>query len=98
MIKQFHANKARLQRHQRIRNHLEGSSVRPRLSVFRSGGHIYAQIIDDATGRTLVAASSLDEGLRDFKPAVTVPVVQKKAEPAEVPVAVAASAAASKGK
>jgi ribosomal protein L18 len=98
MIKQFHANKARLQRHQRIRNRLEGSSVRPRLSVFRSGGHIYAQVIDDATGRTLVAASSLDESLHDFKPASTTPVVQKKAEPVEAPVAVVASATPAKGK
>ena len=98
MIKQFHANRARLQRHQRIRNHLEGSPVRPRLSVFRSGSQIYAQVIDDTTGRTLVAASSLDESLRDFKPAVTTPVVQKKTELAETPVAVAASAAPAKGK
>jgi ribosomal protein L18 len=98
MIKQFHANKARLQRHQRIRNRLEGSPVRPRLSVFRSGSQIYAQVIDDTTGRTLVAASSLDESLRDFKPAITAPVVQKKAEPAETPVEVAASAAPARGK
>jgi len=98
MIKQFHANKARLQRHHRIRNRLEGSRVRPRLNVFRSGSQIYAQVIDDTTGRTLVAASSLDESLRDFEPAVTSPIVQKKAEPAETPVAVAASAAPAKGK
>src|SRR5437763_7650752 len=71
MIKQFNANQARLQRHQRMRNHLEGSQMRPRLDVFRSGQHIYAQIIDDTTGRTLVAASSLDESLRDFKPTVS---------------------------
>src|SRR5947209_1429317 len=67
MIKRFNANQARLRRHQRMRRHLEGSQMRPRLSVFRSGQHIYAQIIDDTTGRTLVAASSLDESLRDFK-------------------------------
>src|SRR5207248_5532087 len=70
MIKQFHANKARLRRHQRIRRHLAGSQMRPRLSIFRSGQHIYAQIIGDASGRTVVAASSLDESLRDFKPAI----------------------------
>ena len=69
MIKKFHANKARLRRHQRIRRHLEGNTGRPRLNIFRSGQHIYAQIIDDTTGLTLVAASSLDETLRDFKPA-----------------------------
>jgi ribosomal protein L18 len=69
MIKQFNANKARLKRHLRMRNHLEGTQERPRLSVFRSGHHIYAQIIDDTTGKTLVSASSLEEALRDFKPA-----------------------------
>src|SRR5579883_1463485 len=71
MIKQFHANEARLRRHQRIRSHLIGSEARPRLNVFRSGQHIYAQIIDDTTGRTLAAASSLDESLRNFKPAAS---------------------------
>ncbi len=69
MIKRFHANQARLRRHQRMRNHLVGSQTRPRLNVFRSGQHIYAQVIDDTTGRTLVAASSLEESLRSFKPA-----------------------------
>ena len=54
-----------------MRNHLEGSQERPRLNVYRSGQHIYAQIVDDTTGKTLAAASSLDETLRDFKPAVT---------------------------
>src|SRR5579863_2902705 len=72
MIKQFHGNKARLRRHQRMRRYLEGTLARPRLSVYRSGSHIYAQIIDDTTGKTLVAASSLDESLRDFKPAPAV--------------------------
>jgi len=75
MIKRFNANQARLRRHQRMRNHLEGSQRRPRLNVYRSGQHIYAQIIDDTTGKTVVAASSLDESLRDFKP--TVPVQEK---------------------
>ncbi|HTI13915.1 MAG TPA: 50S ribosomal protein L18 [Dictyobacter sp.] len=68
MLKRFEANKARLRRHQRIRRHLTGTSVRPRLNVFRSGHHIYAQIIDDSNGRTLVAASTLDESLRNFTP------------------------------
>lgn len=68
MIKQFNANKARLKRHMRLRNHLAGTRERPRLSVFRSGCHIYAQVIDDANGNTLAAASSLDEALKDFKP------------------------------
>lgn len=68
MIKQFNANKARLKRHLRLRNRLEGNQARPRLSVFRSGNQIYAQLIDDTTGRTLVSASSLDASLKDFKP------------------------------
>ncbi len=68
MIKRFNANKARLRRHRRLRRHLAGTQVRPRLNVFRSGQHIYAQIIDDISGRTLVSASSLDESLRGFKP------------------------------
>ncbi len=101
MIKRFHANQARLQRHQRMRNHLAGSSTRPRLNIFRSGNHIYAQIIDDTTGITLVAASSLDESLKDFKPAAPATSTLEKARKAQVeePVEVAAEAApAAKGK
>ena len=71
MIKQEYANQARLRRHQRIRRRISGSQARPRLNVFRSGHHIYAQIIDDTTGQTLVAASSLETALRDFKPAAS---------------------------
>jgi ribosomal protein L18 len=67
MIKQFNANHARLERHRRMRNRLEGSMERPRLSVFRSGHHIYAQVIDDTSGRTLASASSLEEALRNFQ-------------------------------
>jgi ribosomal protein L18 len=69
MIKQFNANKARLKRHMRLRNRVEGTPTRPRLSVFRSGNQIYAQVIDDVAGLTLAAASSLDATLKDFKPA-----------------------------
>src|SRR5579885_28875 len=69
MIKQYNANKARLKRHLRMRNRIHGSPERPRLSVFRSGSQIYAQVIDDTTGRTLAAASSLEEALKNFKPA-----------------------------
>ncbi len=69
MIKKFHANEQRLRRHQRSRNRLKGVPSRPRLNVFRSGNHIYAQLIDDTTGRTLAAASSLDASLRSSKPA-----------------------------
>jgi large subunit ribosomal protein L18 len=50
----------------RTRHHIAlADSGRPRLTVFRSSKHIYAQVIDDAAGRTLAAASSLDKGLRD---------------------------------
>lgn len=50
----------RNRRHARVRSVVSGSEVRPRLSVFRSGKHIYAQLIDDKTGRTLASASSKD--------------------------------------
>ena len=50
--------------HDRIRKKLRGRPARPRLAVFRSQGHIYAQLIDDDAGRTLCAASSLDKELR----------------------------------
>ena len=54
----------RVRRQQRLRFTIRGTSERPRLSVFRSTKHIYAQVIDDSTGRTLAAASSLDKELR----------------------------------
>ncbi|MFI5331498.1 MAG: 50S ribosomal protein L18 [Desulfobaccales bacterium] len=56
---------ARLKRRQRIRRKISGSAARPRLSVFRSTRHIYAQIIDDGKGQTLVAASTLSGELKD---------------------------------
>jgi large subunit ribosomal protein L18 len=52
----------RLRIHTRIRRKVRGSGSRPRLAVFRSLKHIYAQVIDDAQGRTLVAASSVEKG------------------------------------
>jgi large subunit ribosomal protein L18 len=58
---------ARRRRHLRIRKRLSGTTARPRLSVFRSLTQIYAQVIDDTTGRTLAAASSLDAALRSAK-------------------------------
>jgi large subunit ribosomal protein L18 len=54
----------RRRRRFRVRKRIEGSSDRPRLSVFRSGGHIYAQLIDDSQGRTIASASSRDKQLR----------------------------------
>jgi large subunit ribosomal protein L18 len=53
----------RRKRHERLRLRINGSAERPRLSVFRSAKYIYAQVIDDATGRTLAAASSRESGI-----------------------------------
>jgi large subunit ribosomal protein L18 len=58
---------ARRKRHQRIRLHLAGTQDRPRLAVFRSLNHIYAQVIDDASGKTLAAASTVEKDLRGSK-------------------------------
>ncbi|OEU61548.1 MAG: 50S ribosomal protein L18 [Desulfobacterales bacterium S5133MH16] len=57
--------KARLKRKKRIRKHLVGTQQRPRLNVFRSSKHIYAQVIDDKDGHTLVAASSLEKIVKE---------------------------------
>lgn len=56
---------ARLKRKKRIRKKLSGTPERPRLSVFRSAKHIYAQVIDDISGTTIVSASSLEEAVRN---------------------------------
>lgn len=64
MLLKADKNKIRQKRHLRVRQHLAGTAERPRLNVFRSLAHIYAQIIDDEKGVTLTAASSLD---KDFK-------------------------------
>jgi large subunit ribosomal protein L18 len=55
---------ARVRRHQRVRKMVQGTPERPRLSVFRSVAEIYAQVIDDEAGNTLVSASSIDHDLR----------------------------------
>ena len=54
----------REKKHRRMRNHLSGAAERPRLAVFRSNNHMYAQIIDDTVGNTLVAASTLDKDVK----------------------------------
>ena len=58
---------ARRKRHQRIRLHMAGTVERPRLAVFRSLNHIYAQVIDDASGKTLASASTVEKELRGAK-------------------------------
>ena len=72
MVNKPDSNKARLIRHRRVRGKISGTAARPRLSVFRSAKHIYAQIIDDVNGVTIVSASSMDkefEGLGSNKEA-----------------------------
>lgn len=61
MIKKISKNKTRMVRHLRIRQNLSGTTERPRLNVYRSNSHIYAQIIDDVNQVTLVSASTLDK-------------------------------------
>ena len=58
MVKKFDSNAQRLKRHRRVRAKISGTAERPRLAVFRSSKNIYAQLIDDAAGTTLVAAAS----------------------------------------
>ena len=66
MIKKKSSNVARIKRHQRVRKNISGTAERPRLSVYRSLNHIYAQIIDDTKGNTLVSASSLDKDFEGY--------------------------------
>lgn len=54
----------RVKKHRRMRNHLNGTATRPRLAVFRSNQHMYAQIIDDTVGNTLVSASTLEKEIK----------------------------------
>ena len=56
---------ARVRRHRRVRKRVVGTAARPRLCVFRSNKHIYAQVIDDTTGLTLASASTVEAGLRE---------------------------------
>jgi large subunit ribosomal protein L18 len=80
MIKRLDSRGLRERRHRRIRARLSGTTERPRIAVFRSTIHIYAQIIDDTTGRTLVQASSLDKDVASVEPAL--PKVVAAAAPA----------------
>ena len=62
MIKKADTKKARAKRHARVRSKISGTPERPRLNVFRSAKHIYAQVIDDVNGVTLCSASSMEKG------------------------------------
>lgn len=64
MINKINKNDVRAKRHQRIRNKISGTSLRPRLSVYRSTSEIYAQLIDDEKGVTLVSSSTLDKEVK----------------------------------
>lgn len=83
--------KGRLRRHLRVRSKISGTADRPRLNVFRSVAEIYAQIIDDNVGRTLVSASSVDKELRTKVQGL------KKAEQAKVVGMAVAERAKTKG-
>lgn len=65
MINKANKNEVRITRAKRIRKHLSGTPERPRLSVFKSAGHIYAQVIDDVKRVTLASASSNDKDLKE---------------------------------
>ncbi len=64
MVKKESKSKIRVKKHKRIRNRFSGTAQRPRLAVFRSNNHMYAQIIDDTVGKTLVAASTLEKDVK----------------------------------
>ena len=66
MVKKPDKNTARLKRHARVRKKISGTAARPRLNVFRSAKHIYAQLIDDVAGVTLASASSMEKGFEGF--------------------------------
>lgn len=67
MIKKFNSNAARLKRHARVRKKVFGTTERPRLNVYRSLKNIYVQLIDDTEGKTIVAASTLDNELKNLE-------------------------------
>ena len=64
MVSKESRTKVRLNKHRRIRNRFSGTAERPRLAVFRSNNHMYAQIIDDTVGNTLVSASTLQKEVK----------------------------------
>ena len=64
MVSKKSRTEVREKKHSRMRNHLAGTAERPRLAVFRSNNHMYAQIIDDTVGNTLVAASTAEKAIK----------------------------------
>ena len=64
MVSKVSRTKVRQEKHRRLRRHINGTAERPRLSVFRSNNHMYAQIIDDTVGKTLVSASTLQKDVK----------------------------------
>ena len=64
MINKVSRAQVRQKKHRRMRNHIVGTAARPRLAVFRSNSHMYAQIIDDTVGHTLVSASTLQKDVK----------------------------------
>ena len=64
MVSKESKSKIRVQKHLRVRNRFSGTAERPRLAVFRSNIHMYAQIIDDTVGNTLVAATTLEKAVK----------------------------------
>lgn len=64
MVSKESRSKVRLNKHRKLRNRFAGTAVRPRLAVFRSNNHMYAQIIDDTVGNTLVSASTLEKEVK----------------------------------
>ncbi|MCI5588467.1 MAG: 50S ribosomal protein L18 [Lachnospiraceae bacterium] len=64
MIKKQSRKDVRVKKHMKVRNRLSGTAERPRLAVFRSNNHMYAQIIDDTVGNTLVSASTLQKDVK----------------------------------
>ena len=64
MVSKKSRSEVRVNKHRKLRNHISGTAERPRLAVFRSNNHMYAQIIDDTVGNTLVAASTLDKDVK----------------------------------
>lgn len=66
MVKKINRKATRAKRQTRVRSKVKGTADRPRLNVFRSANHIYAQLIDDTAGVTLAAASSMDKGFDGY--------------------------------